>query len=221
MEQNVTPNEGQQNAAFNPGQAASKAGGCLGKSTILIIAVAALALYAISSYNGMVNKEEEVKREWSQVENVYQRRADLIPNLVEVVKGYAKHESETFEKVTQARAAATSINISADNLDEAQLKKFQEAQGELAGALKSLLAVSENYPELKANQNFLELQSQLEGTENRITVERKKFNETATEYNQLIRRFPGNIMAGIFGFKQRPQFAAEAGADKAPKVSFN
>ena len=195
--------------------------GCL---IALVVAIAlgfALFGWVKGTYNDLVDKQEGVEAAWAQVENVYQRRADLIPNLVETVKGYAKHEQETLEGVIEARAKATSVQVDASNLDEAQIKKFQEAQGELTQALSRLIAVSENYPDLKANQNFLELQSQLEGTENRITVERQKFNDTAKEYNTEIRTFPTNILAGIFNFDRKPYFEAETGADKAPKVSFD
>lgn len=195
--------------------------GCL---IALVVAIAlgfALFGWVKGTYNGLVKSQENVEAAWAQVENVYQRRADLIPNLVETVKGYAKHEQETLEGVIEARAKATSVQVDASNLDEAQMKKFQEAQGELTQALSRLIAVSENYPDLKANQNFLELQSQLEGTENRITVERQKFNDTARAYNTEIRTFPTNILASIFNFDRKPYFEAETGADKAPKVSFD
>ncbi len=195
--------------------------GCLIAIAVVVVLGFALFGWVKGTYNGLVKSQEGVEAAWAQVENVYQRRADLIPNLVETVKGYAKHEKETFEAVINARANATSVKIDASNLDEAQMKKFQEAQGELSSALSRLIAVSENYPELKANQNFLELQSQLEGTENRITVERQKFNDTARAYNTEIRTFPTNILAGIFNFDRKPYFEAEAGADKAPKVSFD
>ena len=188
---------------------------------IAIVAVAIIVFWAIGTYNGLVKEQQKVEESWAQVENVYQRRADLIPNLVSTVKGYAKHEKETLEGVVQARANATSVKIEASNLDEASLKKFQNAQGELSAALGKLLAVREAYPELKANENFRDLQAQLEGTENRITVERRKFNEVAREYNTSIRTFPKNIFAGMFGFQTKPYFQAEAGAEKAPKVSFD
>lgn len=188
---------------------------------IAIVAVAIIVLWAIGTYNGLVKEQQKVEESWAQVENVYQRRADLIPNLVSTVKGYAKHEKETLEGVVQARANATSVKIEASNLDEASLKKFQNAQGELSAALGKLLAVREAYPELKANENFRDLQAQLEGTENRITVERRKFNEVAREYNTSIRTFPKNIFAGMFGFQTKPYFQAETGAEKAPKVSFD
>lgn len=172
------------------------------------------------NYNGLVEEQQNVDQAWAEVENQYQRRADLIPNLVNTVKGYSKHESETLEKVTQARAQATSITINADDLDEETLAKFQQAQDNLSGALKSLLAVTEAYPDLKANENFLNLQAQLEGTENRITIARRNYTEAVRNYNTSIRKFPTNIYAGWFGFKPKPQFAAAPGADKAPEVSF-
>lgn len=172
------------------------------------------------NYNSLVEKQQGVDQSWAEVENQYQRRADLIPNLVYTVKGYATHEKSTLDEVTEARAKATSINISAENLDEATLAKFQQAQGELSQALKSLLAVSEAYPDLKANQNFMALQSQLEGTENRITVARKRYTEAVMDYNTSIKKFPTTIYAGWFGFQPKPQFKAEAGAEKAPEVQF-
>ncbi len=194
--------------------------GCL----IAIVAAVAIVLacfgWVKSTYNGFVQQQEGVEAAWAQVENVYQRRADLIPNLVATVKGYAKHEQETLDKVVSARAKATQITVDPTNLTAESLKKYQEAQGELGSALGKLLAITENYPDLKANQNFLQLQAQLEGTENRITVERKTFNEVAQTYNSAIRQFPGNIIAGIFGFERKPYFEAESGAEKAPKVEF-
>ena len=191
------------------------------KNTIITIAVVAvLGFWLAGAYNGMVTAEEGVDTAWSQVENVYQRRADLIPNLVSTVKGYASHESETLEGVVNARANATQITVDSENLTPEQLKKFNDAQGELSNALGRLLAVTEAYPDLKANQNFLELQAQLEGTENRIATERMKFNETAKGYNTLIRKFPKNLIASIFGFEKKPYFEAQEGADKAPAVQF-
>ena len=191
------------------------------KSTIIILViVAAVAIWAISAYNSMVKMEEGVESAWAQVENVYQRRADLIPNLVATVKGYAAHESETLEGVIAARSKATQITVDPQDLSAEALKKYQAAQGELGAALGKLLAITENYPDLKANQNFLELQSQLEGTENRITVERQKFNNIAKEYNTGIRKFPKNILAGMFGFERKAYFEANEGADKAPVVEF-
>lgn len=172
------------------------------------------------SYNEMVEKDEAVTKQWSQVENVYQRRADLIPNLVEVVKGYAKHEKETLEGVIEARAKATSTNINVDNLDAAAIQKFQSAQDGLSSALSKLMVVVEKYPDLKANQNFLELQAQLEGTENRIATERKRFNDAVGEYNTFIKKFPKNITASMFDFEERDYFKAQEGAEKAPEVKF-
>lgn len=190
--------------------------------TLAIIAVIVLAGYAWlkGSYNSMVTKDEEVKTAWSQVENQYQRRMDLIPNLVNTVKGYASHERQTLEGVVNARAQATQTVIDPSNLNEQSLKRFQAAQGELTSALSRLMIILERYPDLKANQNFLELQAQLEGTENRISVERKRFNEAARSYNTYIRSFPRNILAGMFGFQPKPYFTADPGAEKAPKVEF-
>lgn len=188
---------------------------------IILVVVAVFAIWAVSTYNSLVGEQQKVEEAWAQVENVYQRRADLIPNLVETVKGYAKHEKETLEGVIQARANATSVKVDANTLDEASMKKFQDAQGELGSALSRLLVVQERYPDLKANENFKELQAQLEGTENRITVERKNFNEIARSYNTSVKTFPKNIFAGMFGFQAKPYFQAQAGADKAPKVSFD
>ena len=172
------------------------------------------------NYNSLVEKQQNVDQAWAQVENQYQRRADLIPNLVNTVKGYATHESETFEKVTLARSKATSITIDANNLNEETLMKYQEAQNELSQALKSLLAVTEAYPDLKANENFMNLQTQLEGTENRIATERMRYTEAVKDYNTSIKSFPTMIYAGWFGFDAKPQFKAEAGAEKAPEVKF-
>lgn len=172
------------------------------------------------NYNSLVEKQQNVDRAWAQVENQYQRRADLIPNLVNTVKGYSTHESETLERVTEARAKATSITIDAENLNEETLARFQEAQGELSQALKSLLAVTEAYPDLKANENFMNLQTQLEGTENRIATERGRYTEAVMDYNTAIKKFPTTIYAGWFGFEAKPQFKAEAGAEKAPEVKF-
>ena len=191
------------------------------KSTIILVAViAALAMWAISAYNGMVKMDESVSTAWSNVENQYQRRTDLIPNLVNTVKGYAAHEKETFEAVVSARSKATQMTIDADNLTPEKLQQYQKAQGEIGAALGRLLAITENYPELKANENFKELQAQLEGTENRISVERRNFNEVARTYNTSIRTFPKSILAGMFGFDKRPYFEAEEGANKAPTVAF-
>lgn len=185
---------------------------------IIIAVVAVLVIWGVSGYNGMVQLDESVNTAWSQVENQYQRRADLIPNLVNVVKGYATHERQTLEGVINARAAATQIKV--DVNDAESLAKYQAAQGELSQALGRLMAIAEAYPNLKANENFLQLQSQLEGTENRIATERKRFNDAAKAYNVEIRVFPKNIIASICGFKQKAYFEAEEGAEKAPKVEF-
>jgi LemA protein len=187
---------------------------------ILIVVVALVALWGVSAYNGLVKKDETVKQAWAQVENQYQRRADLIPNLVNTVKGYAVHESSTLEGVTAARARATSVTVDPANLTPEAIAEYQSAQGELSQALGRLLMLTENYPDLKANQNFLELQAQLEGTENRISVERKRFNETVQVYNTSIRRFPTNIFAGMLGFESNGYFEAAEGAEKAPVVEF-
>ena len=194
--------------------------GCLIAVVEAVVIVLGCFVWVKNTYNGFVSQQEGVDAAWSQVENVYQRRADLIPNLVATVKGYAKHEQETLDKVVSARAKATQITVDPENLNEASLKKYQEAQGELGSALGKLLAITENYPDLKANENFLQLQSQLEGTENRIAVERKNFNEVAQSYNSSIRQFPGNVLAGMFGFERKPYFEAEKGAEKAPEVNF-
>jgi len=189
---------------------------------IIVIVVVGIGLYSMfkGTYNNMVTKGEKVDAQWSQVENVYQRRADLIPNLVNTVKGYATHEKETLEGVIEARAKATSVNVDAGNLNPQSLQAFQQAQDGLSGALSKLMVVVERYPDLKANQNFLDLQAQLEGTENRIAVERKKFNETVREYNTYIKTFPNNLFAGMFGFAQKPYFKAAQGSEKAPEVKF-
>lgn len=191
------------------------------KSTIIIIAVIGVAVvWAIMGYNGMVKADEAVSTAWSNVENQYQRRADLIPNLVNTVKGYAAHEKETLDAVVSARTRATQVTVNADDLTPEKLQEFQKAQGEVGAALGRLLAITESYPDLKANQNFLELQAQLEGTENRISVERRNFNEVAKSYNTSIRTFPKNILAGMFGFEKRPYFEAQEGAERAPEVQF-
>lgn len=173
------------------------------------------------TYNNMVKKDESVKAQWGNVETAYQRRLDLIPNLVNTVKGYANFEQQTLTQVIEARAKATQVNINPEKLDEQSLKQFQAAQGELSGALSRLLVTIERYPDLKANQNFLDLQAQLEGTENRIAVERRKFNEMVQDYNSYIRQFPKNIWANLFGFEKKGYFEAEAGAEKAPTVDFS
>lgn len=194
------------------------------KGTIwgLGIAVVVLAIFFWfkSSYNGLVRMDEQVAAAWSQVENVYQRRADLIPNLVATVKGYAAHESTTLEEVVAARSRATQVTVNADQLTPEKLAQFQAAQGELGSALGRLMMLTENYPDLKASQNFSELQAELSGTENRITVERKKFNEAARAYNTAIRTFPRNLVANLFGFTEKSYFEAQAGAETAPVVSF-
>lgn len=189
---------------------------------LAVIVVVVLVAYSSikGSYNNMVNMEEGVTAQWSQVENVYQRRADLIPNLVSTVKGYAEFEKETLTQVIEARAKATQVTVDPKNLNPQALQQFQDAQSGLSSALGRLMVVVEKYPDLKANQGFLDLQAQLEGTENRISVERMKFNQTAQAYNTFIRQFPKNIWAGMFGFEKKAYFAAEAGANKAPKVEF-
>ncbi len=194
------------------------------KSWIVIgvIVVLVFIIYRLfaGSYNNMVSKEEDVKSQWAQVENSYQRRSDLIPNLVSTVKGYAEFEKSTLTEVIQARASATSMKIDANNLSPENIAKFQQAQDGLSGALSRLLVSVEKYPDLKANQNFLELQSQLEGTENRIAVERGRFNDMVQAYNKYVRSFPNNIFAGMFGFAQKGYFQSVAGAEKAPEVKF-
>ncbi|MFA6946389.1 MAG: LemA family protein [Pedobacter sp.] len=189
---------------------------------IVLNIVAFFAVLSLSScgYNSMVKLDEQVTSQWAQVENVYQRRVDLIPNLVNTVKGAANFEKETLTQVIEARAKATSVNVDPTKLTPESIAQFQAAQGQLSQSLGRLLATVEAYPELKANQNFLELQAQLEGTENRITVERQKFNTVTQEYNSTIRTFPNNLTAGMFGFKPKGYFQAEAGANKAPKVAF-
>lgn len=191
------------------------------KKMLRLLAVAVLPLLMSScGYNKMVSLQEEVTGQWANVETAYQRRADLIPNLVATVKGYADFERETLEAVVNARAKATSTNIDASKLDAAALQQFQANQGELSSALSRLMVVVEKYPDLKANQNFLELQSQLEGTENRISVERRRFNDLVRDYNTYIKKFPNNLIAGMFSFESKAYFEAEAGAQKAPEVAF-
>lgn len=193
------------------------------KSTIwigVLVVVAILLFWANRTYNGFVNQEEGVKTAWSNVETQYQRRADLIPNLVNTVKGYAQHENSTLNEVTEARAKATSINLNVDDLTPEKLAEYQRAQEQVRSALGRLLAISEAYPDLKANQNFQELQSQLEGTENRIAVSRKDFNEVSRGYNVSVRRFPANLIAKMFGFEQKPYFEAAEGTQTAPTVQF-
>lgn len=193
-----------------------------GTITLLVIGVLMLIMVGgtLTTYNGLIAKDEAVATAWGNIQSQYQRRADLIPNLVSTVKGYAKHESETLENVMAARAKATQVTINSDNLTPEKLKQYQAAQGELSQALGRLMAVSENYPNLKANENFSELQAQLEGTENRINESRQIYNSAVQTYNVSVRRFPANIVAGMFGFDKKNQFEAEAGAEKAPKVEF-
>lgn len=190
------------------------------KKIILVAIVALFSMTSCSTYNKMVTMEEAVKSSWSNVETQYQRRADLIPNLVSTVKGYAAHEESTLAAVVDARSKATSVNISMDELTPEKLAEFQKAQSAVTSALGRLIAVSESYPDLKANQNFLELQAQLEGTENRITVARKGFNDATNAYNVTVRKFPANIVAMIFGFDQKPYYEADESASQAPKVEF-
>ncbi len=195
----------------------------MGKISLLVIGViiAAVVMWGISGYNKLVGLDESVNTAWSQVENQYQRRSDLIPNLVNTVKGVAKFEKETYTAVTEARAKAGQIKMTADMLNDPQaMQKFQAAQDGLSSALSRLLVTVERYPELKANENFLQLQAQLEGTENRISVERRKFNEVVKTYNTTIKRFPMNIIANFTGFLQKQYFKAIAGSEKAPKVEF-
>lgn len=187
---------------------------------IIIAAIVLVVLYSVSVYNSLVSQDESVSTAWSNVENQYQRRSDLIPNLVNTVKGYAAHEKETLDAVISARSKATQTSISMDQLTPEKLQSYQKIQGEIGAALGRLMAISERYPDLKANENFQALQAQLEGTENRISVERRKFNETAKKYNTNIRKFPKNIFAGMFGFEKRPYFEAAEGTDKAPEVKF-
>ncbi|HMM11997.1 MAG TPA: LemA family protein [Bacteroidales bacterium] len=195
------------------------------KKTLIIIGVIVVLLLVFYSffkntYNNMVRLGEQVDAQWAQVENVYQRRADLIPNLVNTVKGFAAQEQAVLIGVVEARAKATSVNLSADNLTPENLQAFQEAQAGLSSALSRLMVVVEKYPELKSDQNFLELQSQLEGTENRIAVERMKYNDTTREYNSYIKSFPQNLLSGLFGFESKAYFESKPGADTAPEVSF-
>ena len=188
---------------------------------VVLLAVALLVSWGISSYNNMVSLDQSVIQQWAQVENQYQRRADLIPNLVNTVKGYADFEKDVLTKVTEARAKVSQFNITPELLNDPQaFAKFQSLQGELSGALSRLLVTVENYPQLKANENFLQLQAQLEGTENRISVERKKFNEVVQQYNTTIKRFPASMLAGMFGFGEKQYFKAIQGADTPPKVEF-
>ena len=193
----------------------------LPKWVIPVVVIVLLALWGISKYNGLVDIDQNVKSQWSQVENQYQRRSDLIPNLVNVVKGYATHERETLEGVITARSKATSTTINASDMDEATLKRFQQSQDALSSALSRLLVVAEKYPDLKANEQFLDLSKQLEGTENRIATARRDFNNAAQEYNTKRNKFPTVITAGITGFRERPYFTAQAGSEVAPTVDFS
>ena len=190
------------------------------RKIILLAIVAIFSMTSCSTYNNMVAQDEAVKTAWSNVETQYQRRADLIPNLVSTVKGYAAHEESTLQAVIEARSKATSISLSADELSADKLSQYQQAQSSVTSALGRLIAISENYPDLKANQNFLELQAQLEGTENRITVARKEFNDATQDYNVTVRKFPANLVAMIFNFDQKAYFEADATASAAPKVEF-
>lgn len=191
------------------------------KGIIAAIVAVLVLLWGVSKYNGLVGSQEQVNTAWAQVENNYQRRADLIPNLVNVVKGYASHERETLEGVIQARSRATSTTIDANNMDEAALARFQQSQDALSSALSRLMVVVEKYPELKANEQFQTLMAQLEGTENRIATARRDFNEIAKTYNLEVRSFPNSLIAGITGFRPRPYFTAQAGSDVAPVVDFS
>lgn len=191
------------------------------KSVIaIIVVIVILVIWCVTKYNGIVTKEESVSTAWGNVEVQYQRRADLIPNLVNTVKGYATHEKETLEGVVAARAKATQITVDPENLTPEKLSAYQKAQGDVTAALGKLLAITENYPQLKANENFSELQAQLEGTENRISESRRVFNNAVQDYNLAIRRFPGNIVAGVFGYEKKARFEAAEGSEKAPEVKF-
>lgn len=191
------------------------------KSVLIVLGIVVLvAIYCFSSYNTFVNQEEQVKSAWANVETQYQRRSDLIPNLVNTVKGYAAHESKTLNEVVEARSKATSVNLSVEDLTSEKMAAFQQAQQQVGSALGRLIAISEHYPDLKAASNFQELQAQLEGTENRIGKARKDFNEIAKQYNVSVRRFPGNLIAGMFGFEQKPYFEADEQSKTAPKVEF-
>lgn len=190
------------------------------KTLVIIAVLAIIALWGITGYNGLVGMDEGVQTKWADVETQYQRRADLIPNLVNTVKGYAAHESETLQTVVEARAKATSVNIDPTNMTAEQMANFQKAQDGVSSALGRLLVTVEKYPELKANENFRELQAQLEGTENRISVARRDFNESARKYNTTLRSFPKNILASMFGFEKKSYFEAHEGSDQAPTVQF-
>lgn len=189
-------------------------------SLVVLAVIALIFIWGFGQYNNLVSQEETVESAWSQVENQYQRRLDLVPNLVNTVKGYAAHEQNTLTQVIEARSKATSLQFNLDDLSAENMKAFENAQSELSNALGRLIAISESYPELKANENFLKLQDQLEGTENRITVARNAFNEAARNYNTMVRRFPANIVASICGFDKKPYFESVEGAEKAPVVEF-
>lgn len=193
----------------------------LGTGGIIIAVLVLVLIWGISAYNQLVGSEESVSKAWAQVENVYQRRLDLIPNLIKTVQGAADYEKSTLQAVIEARSKASSIQLNAENMSQEQLQAFTQAQDELGSAISRLMLTVERYPELKANQNFLELQSQLEGTENRITVERQKYNQVVGNFNTQVRRFPKNIIAGMFGFEKKAYFEASAGAEQAPAVDFN
>lgn len=190
------------------------------KTIVILVVVGLVAFWGVSGYNGLVSMDEGVQTKWADVETQYQRRADLIPNLVNTVKGYAAHESETLQAVVEARAKATSVNIDPTNMTAEQMANFQQAQDGVSSALGRLLVTVEKYPDLKANENFKELQAQLEGTENRISVARRDFNEASRKYNTTLRSFPKNIIAGIFGFEKKAYFEAQEGSEAAPSVQF-
>ena len=191
------------------------------RTLIIIVAVfLAIGAFVITKYNGLVAQDENVNKAWGNVETQYQRRSDLIPNLVETVKGYASHEKTTLESVMNARYKATQIQMNVNDLSEQKLQQYRQAQGEITAALGRLIALSENYPDLKANENFKDLQVQLEGTENRISESRRQFNEAVQHYNMTVRTFPGNVIAGLFGFEKKNGFVAATGSEKAPQVNF-
>lgn len=187
---------------------------------IVLAIVVILIAWAVNAYNGLVVKDEACSKQWSKVESQYQRRMDLIPNLVNTVKGYASHEEATLLKVIEARNQASQVKVDAENMTQEQLNNFQQSQENLSSAIRGLNIVVEKYPDLKANQNFLELQSQLEGTENRIAVERQRYSDVVNEYNTSVRRFPNSVFASMFGFDKKPYFEAQSGAENAPKVEF-